>query len=155
MKIPLEWAYWYGSLRLLPGGQLRFSPQSYKGLPHVSLQVTRGDITVRSANLTVMYLFVERSRIVSACFDFSLKAEPLRLAVAELRDAEGGLDAWVVPALEMSYPQVKGRNPDAFNVIPELLASCRGLPVARQWRRVRTLYFKNQGVSPPELPGDT
>jgi hypothetical protein len=150
--IPLDRARWYGSLRVLPDGRMRFNPWSYKGLPHVSLQVTTGDITVRSANLTVMYLFVERRRVVSACFDFTLKAEQLRLAVADLRDARGGLDSWVIPALEMSYPQVKGNNPDAFDVIPELLASCRGLPVAPKWKRVRAQYFINCRMDPPVLP---
>jgi hypothetical protein len=154
--IPLDRARWYGSLRLLHDGRMRFSHWSYKGLPHVTLQVvTDGKINVYSAGLAVMYLYPLRNRILSACFPFTLKVEQLRSAVAELRDARGGLDSWVIPALEMSYPQVMRINPDVFKVIPELLASCRGLPVARQWQRVRTQYFKNQGVSPPELPGDT
>ncbi len=53
----------------------------------------------------------------------------------------------------MSYPQVKGSNPEAFNIIPELLASCRGLPVAHKWQRVRAQYFINCRMEPPVLPG--
>jgi hypothetical protein len=52
----------------------------------------------------------------------------------------------------MSYAQVKGRNPAAFDVIPELLASCRGLPVAPKWKRVRAQYFINCRMDPPVLP---
>jgi len=152
LAVPLRRARWYGSLRILPDGRMRFSPWSYIDLPHVSLQVvTDGKITVRCANLGVMFLYLDRNRIESACFLFDLKPEHLRMAVAALRRARGGLDSWVIPALEMSYAQVKGRNPDAFNVIPELLASCRGLPVAPKWQRVRAEYFINYGVAPPVL----
>jgi len=150
---PLHRARWYGSLRLMPDGRMRYSQWSYKGLPHVALQVvTDGKINVYTAGLAAMYLYPLRNRILSACFDFTLNARQLRSAVADLRDARGGLDSWVIPALEMSYPQVKGSNPDAFNVIPELLASCRGLPVAPKWQRVRAQYFINCRMDPPVLP---
>jgi len=144
---------WYGSLRILPDGRMRFSPWSYRDLPHVALDVmTDSVINVWCAGLMVMYLYPLRNRILSACFDFTLKPEHLRMAVNDLRRARGGLDSWVIPALEMSYPQVKGSNPDAFNVIPELLASCRGLPVAPKWKRVRAQYFVNCRMDPPVLP---
>jgi hypothetical protein len=133
---------------------MRFNDWSYKGLPHVALQVlTDGIINVYSGGLGVMYLYPLRNRILSACFDFTLNSEQLRSAVADLRDARGGLESWVIPALEMSYAQVKGSNPDAFNVIPELLASCRGLPVAPKWKQVRAQYFINCRMDPPVLPG--
>ncbi len=152
---PLDRARWYGSLRLMPDGRMRYSQWSYKGLPHVALQVvTDGKINVYTAGLAVMYLYPLRNRILSACFDFTLNARQLRSAVADLRDARGGLESWVIPALEMSYPQVKGSNPDAFNVIPELLASCRGLPVASKWKRVRAQYFINCRMDPPQVPAE-
>ena len=56
---------------------MRFSDWSYTDLPHVSLQVTEGKITVRCANLAVMSLYIERNRILSACFLFDLKPEHL------------------------------------------------------------------------------
>ena len=153
----LRRARWYGSLRVLPDGRMRFSDWSYTDLPHVSLQVTKSAITVYCAGMAIMYLDPERHRIQSACFLFDLKPEQLRMAVATLRHARGGLDSWVLPALEYSFAQrtVREDHPKTFKVMPELLASCRGLPVARQWQRVRAQYFKNQGVSPPELPGGT
>jgi hypothetical protein len=155
--VPLERARWYGSLRVLPDGRMQFSPWSYKGLPHVSLRVvTDGNIKVFWAGSGVMYLWPLRNRILSACFDFTLTPERLREAVADLRDARGGLDSWVIPALEYSYAQstVRENRPETFKVIPELLASCHGrrLPVARQWQRVRAQYFINQRVDPPVLP---
>jgi len=146
-------ARWYGSLRISRDGRMCFSPWSYVDLEHVSLRViTDGSITVTRAGRPVMFLYPLRNRILSACFVLTLNPDQLRSAVADLRDARGGLDSWVIPALEMSYPQVKGSNPDAFNVIPELLASCRGLPVAPKWQRVRAQYFINCRMDPPVLP---
>jgi hypothetical protein len=135
---------------------MRFSDWSYTDLPHVSIQVTEGKITVRCANLAVMFLYPERNRIVSACFLFILKPEQLRIAVNTLRHARGGLDSWVVPALEFTFGEhaVRRDHPDTFKIIPELLASCRALPVAPRWKRVRAQYFINQGVTPPELPAE-
>jgi hypothetical protein len=97
-----------------------------------------------------MYLYPARSRILSACFLYDLTPDQLRMAVATLRDARHGLDSWVVPALEFSYAAVKDDHPETFEIIPELLASCRTLPVAKQWKRVRAQYFVNTGVTPPE-----
>ncbi|HLL52261.1 MAG TPA: hypothetical protein VK447_01860, partial [Myxococcaceae bacterium] len=90
-----------------------------------------------------MYLDPERNRIVSACFLFDLNPEQLRMAVNTLRRARGGLDSWVVPALEFTFGEhaVREDYPETFKIIPELLASCRELPVARQWQRVRAQYF--------------
>jgi hypothetical protein len=136
---------------------MRFSDWSYTDLPHVNFQVvTDGVITVRCANLAVMFLYPLRNQILSACFLFDLKPEQLRLAVADLRDARGGLDSWVVPALEFTFGvhAVRRDHPDTFKIIPELLASCRDLPVAPRWKRVRAQYFINQRVAPPVLPAE-
>ncbi len=147
----LKRARWYGSLRILPDGRLRFSDWSYTDLPHVSLQVTRSVITAYCAGMGVMYLYPERNRILSACFLFILKPEQLRMAVNTLRHARGGLESWVVPALEFTFAKVSEDHPDTFKIIPELLASCGDLPVAKQWKRVRAQYFINQGMTPPEI----
>jgi len=146
-------ARWFGRFRVLPDGRLRFSPWSYRETPYVSLKVANDRITVVSAGLMVMFLYLERNRIVSACFLFDLTPEQLRTAVADLRDARQGLDSWVVPALEYTYAVSTARedNPEMFKVILELLESCRDLPVAKQWQRSRAQYFVNQGVTPPEL----
>jgi hypothetical protein len=144
---------WFGSLRILADGRMQFSPWSYWDLPHVSFEVTPGTITVQSAGMRVMYLFPERNRIASACFLASLKPDQLREAVAELRDARRGLDSWVVPALEFNYGWGPVREDPAMRkTVLDLLASCRDLPVAPQWQRVRAQYFSNQGVTPPGLP---
>ena len=150
----LRRARWYGRLRILPDGRIRFSDWSYTDLPHISIQVTRSVITVYFAGTPVMYLDPEWNRIVSACFLFDLKPELLRITVNSLRRARGGLDSWVVPALEFNsaIPTVRRDYPETFKIIPELLASCRDLPVARQWQRVRAQYFINQQVDPPVLP---
>jgi len=148
---------WFGSLRIRPDGRVRFSPWSYTDLLHVSLQVvTDGSITVSCAGMPVMYLFPERNRILSACFLFDLKPEHLRMAVNTLRYARGGLDSWVVPALEYSFAKrtVREDHPHTFKIIPELLASCRDLPVAPKWKKDRAQYFINQRVDPPVIPAE-
>lgn len=150
-------ARWFGSLRILPDGRMRFSPWSYVDLEHVSLRlVSDGDITVFWSGRAVMYLFPERNRIMSACFLFNLTPDQLQEAVADLRDARHGLDSWVVPALEFNSAvrTVREDHPETFKVIPELLASCRGLPVAPRWQRVRAQYFANCGVDPPVNPAE-
>ncbi|HLL52731.1 MAG TPA: hypothetical protein VK447_04235 [Myxococcaceae bacterium] len=141
-------------MRITPDGRMRFSPWSYVDLEHVSLKVvTDSTITVLCAGTPVMYLFPERNRILSACFLATLQPDQLRMAVADLRDARDGLDSWVVPALEFNYGwrDVRG-DPALSEVILDLLASCRDLPVAQKWQRVRARYFANCGTTPPELP---
>jgi hypothetical protein len=145
-------ARWFGSVRILSDGRMRFSQWSYTDLPHVSLNVT-GTITVLYAGMTVMYIYPERNRIVSACFSALLTPDQLRMAVAALRRARHGLDSWVVPALEFNYGWGSVReDPEMSQTILELLASCRDLPVAKRWKKVRAVYFTNQGSTPPEIP---
>jgi len=144
---------WFGSFRIRPDGRLDYSQWSYLDASHVALKVANDLITVVSGGLMVMLLYLERNRIVSACFPATLEPDQLREAVAELRDASHGLDSWVVPALEYNYGWSSVReDPEMSKVVLELLASCRNLPVAKQWKRVRAQYFINQGATPPELP---
>jgi hypothetical protein len=144
---------WFGSVRMLADGRMRFSPWSYADLPYVSLKVlTDGQITVLSAGRAILLLYPERNRILSACFPATLTPDQLRRAVATLRDARHGLDSWVVPALEFNYGWRSVReDPEMSKVVLELLAFCRDLPVAKLWKRVRAQYFINQGATPPEL----
>jgi hypothetical protein len=140
-------------MRIGTDGRVRFSPWSYVDLEHVSLKlVTDGSITVVCAGTPVMYLYPQSSRILSACFLATLRPDQLRMAVADLRDARHGLDSWVVPALEFTYGWNQG--PEIAEVILELLASCRDLPIAPRWRKDRARYFINQGVAPPEFPSE-
>lgn len=146
-------ARWFGSLRILRDGRLRFSPWSYPDLPHVALKVVTDDqITVVRAGRPVMLLWLKGSRILNACWVADLTTRQLQEAVAELRHARQGLDSWIIPALEWSLAQAKTRSEhEAFKIIPELLGSCRELPVAPIWKRYRANVFANAGMSPPEL----
>ncbi len=85
LAAPLRRSRWYGSLRILPDGRIRFSDWSFTDLPHISLQVTSSVITVYFAGTAVMYLDPEWNRIRSACFLFDLKPELLRITVNSLR----------------------------------------------------------------------
>jgi len=149
----LRKARWFGSFRVLSNESLRYSPWSYLDAPHLAIKVASAQADVILGGLTVMYLYLERNRIASACFVALLKPEQLRTAVAALRNAGPGLNSWVVPALEFNYGWSTVRaDPEMSSAIRELLASCRDLPVARQWQRVRAQYFINQQVDPPVLP---
>jgi len=143
---------WYGSMRIRRDGRIGFSPWSYADLPHVAVKVlTDLQITVVSAGLPVMFLYPKRNRILTACFVADLTADQLRRAVAELRHARDGLDMWIVPALEWSLAQadVRAKHADTFAIIPELLESCRDLPVAEHWQRIRANVFANAAETVP------
>ena len=90
-----------------------------------------------------MFLYLRRRRVLSACFVYLLAPEKFREAVAELRTVRGGLERWIVPALERTQAdllalKVPGHpGNELVKIIPELLKSCRELPVAESWRRKR------------------
>jgi len=134
-------ARWFGSMRITRDGRMRFSPWSFPDLPHVALSVVAdGRVTVVSAGLPVMFLYSERNRILTACFVPDLKPDQLRMAVAELRQhVRGGLDRWIVPALEWNlfHSYVREDFPEAHRILPELLEACRDLPMAERWKRIR------------------
>jgi hypothetical protein len=87
----------------------------------------------------VMFLYPKRNRILTASFPADLNPEQLRETVAELRQARHGLESWIVPALEwVLFQEFKsGYFPKLRQIIPDLLASCRELPVAARWKRIR------------------
>lgn len=137
---------WYGSLRVGRNGYLRFSATTLPGLNHVAIwDHGPTGMNVLSGGLLALMLFTRRGRITSACFDFTTTPERLRGFVKHLRRARGGLDSWVVPALEwtqhclggirLRFP--KDARPDLEAVIPELLEECKGLPIAKTWQRTR------------------
>jgi len=94
-----------------------------------------------------MYLYLddEGTRVDTACFVYLLSPEQLQDAVGELRRATGGLERWIIPALEWNSASsaVRDEHPDTFKVIPGLLKTYRDLPVAKKWQRVRADYFAN------------
>jgi len=149
-------ARWFGSFRVLPDERLSYSPWSYLDAPFLALNVASDRVTVVGGDLEVMYLYLERNRIASACFLATLTADELRTAVATLRNAAPGLNSWVIPALEFSLAWRSVReDPEKSRFILDLLESCRDLPVAKRWQRIRTLYFTNFGIVPPEVGDQT
>jgi hypothetical protein len=92
-----------------------------------------------------MYLYLDGKRVDTACFVYLLTPDQLGDAVGELRKATGGLERWVVPALEWisASSAVRDEHSETLKVIPELLESCRDLTVAKKWQRVRADYFAN------------
>ena len=91
----------------------------------------------------MLLIYPQRHRVLSACFVYTLKSDELRQAVKVLRTVRGGLERWIVPALEWTQADLLGlKTPghpghELAKVIPELLKSCRDLPVAESWRRKR------------------
>jgi hypothetical protein len=134
---------WYGSMRVLTDDRLRFSPWTFPGLPHVAIWESSMSISVLSGGRQLLLIYPERKRVRSACFVYTLKPDELREAVGELRTVRGGLERWIVPALEWTQADLLGLKlaghpgHELVKVIPELLNACRHLPVARSWRRKR------------------
>ena len=153
---PLRKARWYGSVRILRDGRVRFSPWSYLDLPHVAFSVTDARITVRRGGRALLYLWLERNRVSTACFVFLLSPEQLRETVAELRGAGAGIERWIVPGLEYTWAALYPSNhsPELLEVIPGLLESCRDLPVATQWKRVRANVIANAEKARAERDAD-
>jgi hypothetical protein len=102
-------------------------------------------ITVETSGQQVLFLYLSRGRVKSACFPYDLTPEQLRGAVSDLRKAGNGIERWIVPGLEFTplARAFREDNPAAYAIVPELLDSCRGLPVAEQWKRVRATAFAN------------
>ena len=142
---------WYGSIRILRDDSLGFSPWTFPWLPHVAIWDTSDRICVLSGGVQVLYLYLKRRRVLSACFTYTLRPDQLRRAVHELHGVRGGLQRWVVPALEWTQAELLGlRSPDhpgheLAPIIPELLVYCRDLPVAKAWKQ-RRLNIQRQWV---------
>lgn len=137
---------WFGSLRISQGNRLGgFSPWTFPGLPHISFWVRRETVAVMRGGRRVMFLYLddEGERVESACFLYDLTPQQLADAVADLRRVKGGLERWIVPALEWNSVSsaVRDEHPETFKVIPGLLRKCRDLPVAKSWQKVRADHF--------------
>lgn len=150
-------AKWYGSVRILRDNSLRLSPWTLPN--HLVLSVwDTGDLLTIWYGLLgeVLYLYLWRRRVGSACFHYQLSAETLRRAVDLLRTVRGGLESWIVPALEWNQADAafRDQNPKAYRIIPELLDLCRDLPVAESWQRRRLQTQRNWADHLREHPED-
>src|SRR3954469_11970089 len=121
---------WYGSVRVFADGSLRFSPWAYKGVSDVTI---RGGLAAPSVFISghqVMRLYPWPRKLISACFLYTLTANELSYAVQTLRKVYGGLEGWIVPALEWMQGDPNSMRPDVLEILPELIESCRDLPVS-------------------------
>ena len=103
----------------------------------------------------MLYLWLERNRVASASFPYDLTLDELRAVIAELRKAGNGLERWIVPGLEENQASgtVQHDHPERYAALPELLESCRDLPVAEPWLRRRQalqVMWAKQLVDHPE-----
>jgi hypothetical protein len=137
---------WYGSIRVLRDGRMRFSPWAFDEANRVTIRYGSPDSShsVYISGRQVMLLFPRLGKLASACFIYTLTAEELVHAVDTLSKITGGLESWIIPALESTLGTLAGvrRNPqpnypDVVAVIPHLLEAYRDLPVAEIWQRRR------------------
>jgi len=117
-------------------------------------------VSVLSGGREVLYLYLRRNRVISACFVFTLSPDQLRKAVRELSGVAGGLASWVIPALEWTQADVASvkdpqqARPDLLEIIPSLLEDCRELPVAEIWQRRRRALQRQWAERLREHPED-
>lgn len=136
---------WYGSIRVFRDGRMRFSPWAFDEANHVTIRYgsPHSSHSVYISGHEVLLLYPWLGKIVSACFVYTLTANELIYAVDTLGRVSGGLESWIVPALEWTQKDLAGsRNPqpnypDVVAVIPHLLEAYRDLPVAEIWQRRR------------------
>lgn len=135
----------YGSIRILRDGRVRYSPWTFPILRYLSFLCLGDIIDVESSGQQVLYLYLSRGRMQSACFPYYLTPDGLRGAIDDLRAAGHGLERWIIPGLEFTglNSTLRDTNPATYSLIPELLEACRDLPVAAQWKRVRANAFAN------------
>lgn len=133
---------WYGSVRVLRDGRMRFSAVTFPGLNNVAIwDASPMKVAVFWAGLQVLMLWPDRGRVATACFNYLLKPDQLRDAVRNLRTVRGGLAGWIRPALQWTQNDLSAPNSanhpgrPLLKVIPELLDACRDLPVSEAWKR--------------------
>src|SRR6185369_12800247 len=99
----------------------------------------KGAIWVRWRGEVIMLLYFSKLRIFSAGFAYDLSPAALREAISVLRSARGGIERWIVPALEHNQASgsVKLGHPETHRIIGERLESAGDLPVAAPWKRER------------------
>ena len=129
----------FGSIRILRDGRVRLSPRCFPDLPYIGLLARDDMIDVERAGCKVLYIWLDRGHLGSACFAYDLTPDILRKLVSEMRKAGNGLEHWIVPGLEYTQraSTLKDSNPDIYTLIPELLKTCRDLPVAKRWQQYR------------------
>ncbi len=142
----------YGSIRILRDGRVRFSPWTFPVLNYISFIVLNAEhITLDVQGRRVMDFDLARGRLVGASFRYDLTPDELRDVVSDLRRAGNGIERWIVPALEFTGAANTFRrdNPKTHAIVSELLESCRELPVAEQWTRVRARVLINEMADEP------
>ena len=128
-----EWRY--GGIQILEDGRVRFGVE-HGPVPSIEFRVQRRSTGKALDALwngeVVLMFFLNRSRVVSACFNITLDPATLRRAVADLRKTGNGVERWLAPALEWTQVGLRqlGRNPEALKAIPGLLRSLQGVPRA-------------------------
>jgi hypothetical protein len=136
---------WYGSVRVSRDGRMRFSPLAFREANHVTIRYVSplASHSVFVSGRQVLLLFPWHGKIASACFVYTLTAEELCYAVDTLSKVTGGLEGWIIPALEWTQKDLAGSGrpqpnyPDVVAVIPHLLEAYRDLPVSEVWQRRR------------------
>ncbi|HLL55045.1 MAG TPA: hypothetical protein VK447_15930 [Myxococcaceae bacterium] len=108
-------------------------------LCYLSFITTSNSLDLERSSKTVVFMHLHRRRVTSACFRMDIAPDVLRAVVSEMRRLGKGLERWIVPALEYTslFRPFREDNPEAYALVPELLESCRDLPVADHWKRVR------------------
>lgn len=137
----------FGSIRILRDGRVRFSTWTFPVLSYISFLVMNPDhISMEVQGKWVMDFDLQRGRMLGAGFRYDLTPDEFRSIVSDLRRAGNGLERWIVPSLEFTSLASTFRqiNPKAYAVMPEILESCRDLPVAEQWQRVRAKVIANE-----------
>lgn len=149
---------WYGSIRIFRDGRMRFSPWAFDEANHVTIQHVSPEFShsVYIGGHQALLLYPWSGRLATACFVYTLTADELRYAVGTLRKVTGGLEGWIVPALEWIQHTPTALRPDVLEILPELLESCCDLPVSPVWQRSRRKaqeeWAKHLETHPEDLP---
>ena len=112
-------------------------------------------VTVRIEGEMALFLYVNRSRVESACFSITLTPDQLREAIALLRKAENGVEAWLAPGLELTQRIISNGsgNPALLEVIPRLLKSLRHIPRPQSGKDTTDKALKStSGRTPKKRP---
>jgi hypothetical protein len=130
----------YAGLRILADGRVRLGDSQEQSASGLTFQVNRYrelddgmavydssnyDISAWHENELYLVMSVKRSRVDYGFFNVALSPRQLRTAVAQLRESGGGLERWIVPALEHTRMQLArgtvARNPEALKAVDALL----------------------------------
>lgn len=147
----------FGSIRILPNGQIRFSAWTVPGMdelqfmthhrvirvPHEGVSIaferlSSYSVTVRWVDRQVLHLSVVQRRVQDAVFPYFLTPEELRHAVSVIRKVGNGLERWITPGLKFLQNTLNGMEPDPAReklkpVVVKLLKSVRSIPLPKPW----------------------